>query len=105
MLVVRLFCLLAYVHFALLMPKTSDFLPLRRFYAHLSLFLFLLAYVLLMLFMLFMLARFFCEKHKTSPIPSFTILPQQSLASRKFGLNRVSLQEGFASRRFGFNRV
>ena len=46
----------------------SDFLPLRRFYARLRLFLFLFAYVL------FGLVRFFYERYKTSPIPSFTRL-------------------------------
>ena len=44
------------------------FLPLRRFYGRLRLFLFSFAYVL------FMLVKLFRESYKTSPIPSFTIL-------------------------------
>ena len=47
------------------------FFLLRRFYAHLRLFLFSFAYVL---FMLLMLVRSFFKRYKTPPITSFTIL-------------------------------
>ena len=55
--------------------QTSDFLPLTCSYARLRLSLFLFAYVR---FVLFMLAESFRKRHKTPPIPSFTILPNIS---------------------------
>ena len=54
--------------FLCILCQISDFLPLRRFYARLRLFLFSFVYVLLVI------VRFFRERYKTSPIPSFTIL-------------------------------
>ena len=55
--------------------QTSDFLPLTCSYARLRLSLFLFAYVR---FVLFVLAESFRKRHKTPPIPSFTILPNIS---------------------------
>ena len=91
MLALRLSFLFAHVFSMLFMPK-SNFFPLRRFYAHLILFLFLFTYVLFntVFIFIYLCAFYACEiffsRYKSSSIPSFTVLLYDCCWAHKYVL-------------------